>query len=572
MKTRLISLSFSVIIIFSLVACAAKPAVETTALAENPTATSVPAVTLEPTLEPTLMPSYKGDFRDMTAQQLIAELGPGYSNSSLVHYDPFIGYDPYPSIPVYLNIGIAVQDQDEFSYSKITKLEFGKPVAFELSLKDLPNTPNGIKYNKLNMDGGVRSWQDVPMTIKIENARIELPDQTIEISDLNNSYSNVALSETRYNPVQDWLFVGLVGGGVPLTDLPATAVLKQGTFKADATLVEATGPTKADYYSDKGLREYEPELTSEWFQFLKSEGFNSIRFQVTWFNHTNDETYEIDQAWLNKVEDYINLALENDLYVSINLNWDMASNYNPGMSEEEIARLNGRHGWLTLDGDPKTEARFAAVWKQISEYFKDYDEHLIFEAMNEPMATDDVMSSLGAVNDPNGRGWSSIGGVADNLNRLNQIFVDSVRSAGGNSAKRFLFIPPFFEKANYLPAFKLPDDPEQHLVVSMNYYLGDDKIGGGDPFPNIQKYLLENNIPAVITEFGSSSEESSYEERVTFTRDTVTQAKALGVPIIWFGGNWGDHANDSPNFSLYNPFNLEKPFPELIDILMNKVQ
>ena len=245
------------------------------------------------------------------------------------------------------------------------------------------------------------------------------------------------------------------------------------------------------------------------------------------------------------------------------------------MSEAEVAALPFTQGWLTLGGDPKVEERFASVWKQIAEHFKEYDEHLIFESMNEPDAPGDMMESLGAVGDPGGHGWADLGKAGDNLNRLNQIFVDSVRAAGGNNEKRFLFVPPFMHRGveSYLNKFQLPSDPASHVIVSVNYYLGDDtSVGGGDPFPSIEKYLIANGVPAAFTECGSSADEFSYEERVDFTRKVVARANELGMPIMWYAGGWGDAVENSPSFCLYNPYTFEKAFPELIDILMNRTQ
>lgn len=518
--------------------------------------------------------AYKGEFRDMTAQGLVAELGPGYSYDALFPFDPTIRYDPYPSVPIWLDLGLGIVGNEKYGYNWKDKLTLSESVHIAFSLKDLPDTPNGMRYNHFDLCGGVQSWQDVPMTIKVENARIELPKQTIKFAQSNGTFNVTARDSERFDPVSSWLFTGLSNG--ELTDLPDTGTLKEGTFKADVTLLNAKGPDKADYYSYKGLFEYRPALTAQWFKFLKSEGFNSIRFQVTWFNHTNDETYEIDKAWLKQVENTVKLAAANDIYCIINMNWDMCPNYDPtftaGMRKEQIAAMPSNHGWLTLDGNPKVEERFASVWKQIAEHFKDYDEHLIFEAVNEPNAPDYSMNSLGAVGDPDGRGWSDIGRAGNNLNKLNQIFVDSVRSTGGNNTKRFLLVPPFFQKGveRYLSKFQLPRDPAQHVIVCMNYYLGDSAVGGGDPFPSIQKYLTANNIPAIITEFGSSADDFPYKERVDFTRKSVAQAKEQGIPIMWYAGGWGDRIRNSPSFCLYNPYTYEKAFPELIDMLMNR--
>ena len=54
-----------------------------------------------------------------------------------------------------------------------------------------------------------------------------------------------------------------------------------------------------------------------------------------------------------------------------------------------------------------------SLWQQIATYFKDYDEHLIFEGFNE---IDNVEKS-----------WNYSALAADQMNRMNQIFVTTVR-------------------------------------------------------------------------------------------------------------------------------------------------
>ena len=72
--------------------------------------------------------------------------------------------------------------------------------------------------------------------------------------------------------------------------------------------------------------------------------------------------------------------------------------------------------------------KFSAVWTQIAETFADYDQHLVFESMNEVM----IGESYGYT--------SSL--AYENINALNQTFVNAVRSVDGNS-DRCLLIPGY---------------------------------------------------------------------------------------------------------------------------------
>ena len=69
-----------------------------------------------------------------------------------------------------------------------------------------------------------------------------------------------------------------------------------------------------------------------------------------------------------------------------------------------------------------------------------------------------------------------------NINKLNQIFVDTVRQTGGNNAKRWLMIPGWntyieYTAGNY--GFSLPTDnyrdssissSEKRIMISVHYY------------------------------------------------------------------------------------------------------
>ena len=77
------------------------------------------------------------------------------------------------------------------------------------------------------------------------------------------------------------------------------------------------------------------------------------------------------------------------------------------------------------------------IWRQVAERFKDYDGHLILEAMNEPRLVGtshewwleaDNQDCIDAV---------------ECINALNLAFVDVVRSSGGNNAGRYLMVPGY---------------------------------------------------------------------------------------------------------------------------------
>jgi len=148
-----------------------------------------------------------------------------------------------------------------------------------------------------------------------------------------------------------------------------------------------------------------PKTTPEMIKAVKDAGFNAIRLPVSWGTHL-DENNNIDPQWLARVKEIVDYAYDIDMYIILNTH------------HEE---------WYDPYEDNKAAAgeKLAKVWSQIAEEFKGYDEHLIFEGMNEPRwrGTSEEWS-----------GGNDEGRAV--VNYFNSIFIDTVRAAGGNNEKR----------------------------------------------------------------------------------------------------------------------------------------
>jgi len=101
-----------------------------------------------------------------------------------------------------------------------------------------------------------------------------------------------------------------------------------------------------------------------YFHDFVDAGFTSVRIPIRWTNHMLDSTpYTIDSAWMDRVEQVIDWALDTGLVVIINSHHD--------------------DEWL-YDEFPKNLGRFEKLWEQISTRFADKSENLVFEIVNEP--------------------------------------------------------------------------------------------------------------------------------------------------------------------------------------------
>lgn len=186
------------------------------------------------------------------------------------------------------------------------------------------------------------------------------------------------------------------------------------------------------------------KTTKKLIRSVHDLGFNTVRIPVTWGTMIDDtDGYAINEAWISRVQDIVDYCTSQDMYAIINIHHDGAD----------------QMSWLNIGtGDKKAlEDKFAGVWKNISERFRNYDEHLIFESMNEVQAGGMTVFEQNQV-----------------IMGLNQIFVNTVRATGGNNAKRWLMVPGKF---NYIDSicnekngFKIPEDTVKRIILSVHDY------------------------------------------------------------------------------------------------------
>ena len=63
------------------------------------------------------------------------------------------------------------------------------------------------------------------------------------------------------------------------------------------------------------------KTTKEMIDAVKAAGFKTLRLPVSWHNHIDDE-YQINEAWLNRVQEVMDYAIDNDMYVILNIHHD----------------------------------------------------------------------------------------------------------------------------------------------------------------------------------------------------------------------------------------------------------
>lgn len=315
----------------------------------------------------------------------------------------------------------------------------------------------------------------------------------------------------------------------------------------------------------------QPVTTRDYIDCLHSYGINTIRIPVAWSNgDIDDGNYRIRAEMLDRVEEVVNYALDNGMYVIINDHWD-----NQWWGQFGACKKDAQ-GNKAADEDTRKAAwtRYESYWTQICERFKDYSDHLIFESANEELGTrlNDAICLNGpakgyAKPDDAGADIETLGGnlstdeLYQTANQINQKFVDIVRDSGGNNANRHLLIAGYNTNIGDTAddRFTMPKDIAQNgknkMFLSVHYYdpwdfCGDGKAGADytlkdqeatkASFQKLQKFT-DDGYAVIVGECGVCNPASAGASVTQWFLDTFTESvKYHAVPLIWEIGNFFD--------------------------------
>ncbi|MGW0231608.1 cellulase family glycosylhydrolase [Actinopolymorpha singaporensis] len=282
------------------------------------------------------------------------------------------------------------------------------------------------------------------------------------------------------------------GRAMPAKDLPANA-LRSGDLQAyvDAmqpgwnlgNTFDSTGPDETSWGN--------PRVTREFLQKLRAQGYRSIRIPVTWFQHMGPAPdYTIDPAYLDRVEQVVDWALQTGFYVMVNMHHD---------SGTWVIEMPAKHD--------EVMARFRAGWTQIADRLRDKPERLMLESINEPRFSGDWNADS-----PEYFQW---------LDELNTAFHQIVRDSGGRNSSRPLVLPTLTcspSQARLDELKKTIDKLHDNRIIATVHYYGyypfSVNIAGGtrfddaarqdltDAFDRVHDTLVAAGIPVVVGEYG----------------------------------------------------------------------
>ena len=325
-----------------------------------------------------------------------------------------------------------------------------------------------------------------------------------------------------------------------------------------------------------------PEITKELIDTVKAQGFKTVRIPVSYLDMIGDgPDYKIDTDWLDRVQEVVDYVVDNDMFAIVNMHGD--------------GYYTVDHSWLLCaeDDDKQTEIKdkYGKVWTQIADRFKDYDQHLIFESMNEEFNNDYGKPDANAY---------------ENINAYNQIFVDSVRATGSNNEKRWLLLPGWNTNIEYTANdeynFKIPTDngckaDGKRIMISVHYYdpfnftIDENKTArtqwgkyavknydnwGQEDYVDSQMALLNEKFvsqgyPVVIGEFGAQDKTEKFADYNEFRRYwseyLIKAAKKNGVVCVY----WDNGYNGNMGFGIIDRNSLEITQPDLIAGMMRAI-
>ena len=294
-----------------------------------------------------------------------------------------------------------------------------------------------------------------------------------------------------------------------------------------------------DNYMNQETAWGQPVATLKNFTDIVEKGFDCIRIPVTWcYNSYTEPALDenelkirhIGKFWLCRVREVVDMALEAGLNVMINMHHEQPIIFTNGTSIER--------NQVYKDAE--------ACWTEIAEKFKYYGHRLIFEAFNE---VDNIKESFQFAPE-----------AAEEMNQLNQIFVNAVRSTEANNTDRILVCPTLVHMVAPVAcdAWVRPADiHEDHIAMAVHTYTGSFYQDLKAIFEPLEKYSYAYNVPVMITEWGTTKSNGSYDFRAIHAQNFTARANYHRLYPMWW-----DNGSDFELVKKYNRINEYKHAPE----------
>jgi aryl-phospho-beta-D-glucosidase BglC (GH1 family) len=288
-----------------------------------------------------------------------------------------------------------------------------------------------------------------------------------------------------------------------------------------------------------------PLVTQQVIDAVKRAGFNAVRIPASWDIHADQTTHVIDPVWMARVKQVVDFAINDGLFVVLNIHWD--------------------GGWLqdhpVFASQTAVNVKQQAYWTQIATTFKAYDQHLLFAGTNE------VHADFGPPSTEN---------ITVQQSYL-QTFVNAVRATGGNNASRTLVVQTYNTNMQHgLNFFTLPTDTiANRLIVETHFYdpfdftlnLTGSCLFWGAPFPpqsactwayepyvtdlfaQVRAKWVDQGIPVIIGEYGVATRPNLSLDARQYWLETINKTAAANNLKTFYWDN-GALPSQSNGFAL----------------------
>lgn len=291
-----------------------------------------------------------------------------------------------------------------------------------------------------------------------------------------------------------------------------------------------------------------PITTQSTIEAVKQMGFTTLRIPITWGPNQDDAApYTIESNYLREVKRIVDYGFKNRMHVIINVHHD--------------------NDWVIPDAGQAEESklRLASLWTQVSEYFIDYNDSLIFETLNEPRIEGSAQEWSGGT--PEGRAY---------INDFHQVAVDAIRATGKNNALRHIMITTWAASTvpDAMNDLVIPnDDPK--VIISLHSYFpwafaGEASVSWGSEEDKLalegeldkihQKWIVEEGRPVILGEWGSI-DSNNRESRNSYAGFYAKEAAERGLlTVVW---------DDGGMFRLYNRTSQNWDFGDIASTIVS---
>lgn len=303
-----------------------------------------------------------------------------------------------------------------------------------------------------------------------------------------------------------------------------------------------------DAYAKTGLEAEtswgNPKISECLIEKAYQTGFRTIRVPVSWGGHISSQNgYDsyIDRQWLARVKEVVDYGYSRGMFVILNIHHDNGAQNTNTCFFPSTAQKDKSVKYVT------------EIWTQLADYFADYDQHLIFETLNEPRLVGDSNEWwFCPVDNPQ---QSQIRDAISVINDMNQAGVNAIRNGKGYNDDRMILVPGYAACPDGVCTnlFKVPEDKtsgriglEVHAYRPTELCLTGDRTTFKDAdrqtiinevfAPLSQKYG-NTNIPVIIDETSISDKGQGTEERLKWINCYYNLAKEYKMPcVLWDNG------------------------------------